>query len=931
VSSRKSIKPGDATQADVTGAAGRSTIPADSGDASAPLTELPRNERRYAIVGEHKAGGQGRILEAEDRWLHRRVALKAPLGQTSGSEARFVREAMVTARMQHPAIVPVYDAGRDEKGRPFFAMKLVQGSSLRDVIAKRTTLDERLALLPNVIGVVEAIAYAHSQGVIHRDLKPSNVLIGPFGETVVIDWGLAKTLDDPDDVDVEEDTDPAASRSSSDLTRQGDIVGTPQYMAPEQAAGQAADERADVYALGAMLYELLSGDAPYPVDSGKVLEAVVAGPPSRISTRQPGVPEDLAAIVDKAMARRREDRYPTAAQLVDDLQRFQTGRLLASRRYSAWQRAQRWVLKHRALVAFLVLLVATIAIAGWRVVGERNRARDARDLLLLAQARQAMMRDPTLALAWLRRYPKDGAHAAEARALAMDAVSRGVAWRVWAYEEDHETLRAHFSDSGKQFVVNGQGRLHLFDVELGRASPPYDFPDGKYFASDQNDQPALTNSLSDPFFKLWGGQDERKSNAAECTDGTAAAVSDDDRWSACGRPDLGIELRENGVRVDLQGHTRKPAALEFSRDGTLLGSVSDRTVRIWKLAPLASVVLGEIARDIVLSPDGHTLAALREGHGLVLLDLGTGKVRGDCSTLGGVRRLAWSADSKRLAVATDRGLRVLDATACTVIKKDESDVIDLAWEPHGTRLATVAKAGGIKLWQPSGEFQALPGYYAVAFAEDGKSLATGGDLDVHVIDLAGGAERRLSSHHQPIQRVAFAGGHLVSSAPDGLVLWDAAGKPIQLASENARGFEFSPDGRWLAAAFDGAVRIYDLAAARGYDLVGATGRADHVHFSTGGEQVGVASTDDGAIRVWDVRTRRLAAVLRQQAPVRDLAFLPGAALLGAGQDGLRRFALTDAPAAPDDPAALAGWIDGHTTATLDVLAPESPIDLEDTH
>ena len=918
----------DATPADVTGAAGRSTIPAAPDDTSAPLVELPRNERRYAIVGEHKAGGQGRILEAEDRWLHRRVALKAPLGLSSGSEARFVREAMVTARMQHPAIVPVYDAGRDAQGRPFFAMKMVHGHSLRDVIAKRRTLDERLALLPNVIAVVEAIAYAHSQGVIHRDLKPSNVLIGPFGETVVIDWGLAKTLDEPDDVvDQESDTDPVASRSSSDLTRQGDIVGTPQYMAPEQAAGQAADERADVYALGAMLYELLSGDAPYPIDSGKVLEAVVAGPPAPIGKKQPGVPEDLAAIVDRAMARRREERYPTAAQLVDDLQRFQTGRLLASRRYSAWQRAQRFIAKHRALVAFLILLVATIAIAGWRVVGERNRARDARDLLLLAQARQAMTRDPTLALAWLRRYPKDGAHAAEARALAMDAVARGVAWRVWPYEEDHE-LRARFSPTGKLFVVNGEGRLHLFDVERGHKSPPYPVPDGKYFAFDHEGQPALAKSLVDRFYDPWPGQGERRSNVTQCADGETEAVSDDDRWTACGLPDYGVELRYQGMRRELLGHLRTPAALDFSRDGKWLGSASGREVRIWRVTPSGAPVANELARAIDLSPDGRTLAIERESHGLALLDLASGKPRGDCSAVTGVRRLAWSPDSQKLAAATESGLRLLDGASCRAIQTDTGEVVDLAWDARGTRLATVAKAGGLKLWQ-GGESTQRAGQYAVAFAPDGNHLATGGDLDVHLVDLGGGPERPLRWHRQPIQQVAFgAAGTLASSALDGLVLWDAAGRPTVLAVENARAFEFSPDGRWLAAAFDGAVRLYDTRAPQGWPLVGLVGRADHVHFSLDGAQIGVVA-DDGAVRVWEVQSRRLIAVFRQQPPVRDLAFLPGGALIAAGRDGLRRFALTDAQTAPDDPAALAGWIDNYTSATLETLLPEAPIDLED--
>jgi len=192
-----------------------------------------------------------------------------------------------------------------------------------------------------VIAVADAIAYAHSQRIIHRDLKPANVLVGDFGETVVIDWGLAKDLADDTDHDTALGTPAREATAGSPLTVAGEVLGTPVYMAPEQAQAHALDERADVYAIGAILYEVLSGVWPRRgIDTAQVIAQLIAGAPvTPIEVEQPDVPPDLAAIVRKAMAHDREDRYRTAGELAADLRRFQTGRLVAAHHYS---RTTRW-------------------------------------------------------------------------------------------------------------------------------------------------------------------------------------------------------------------------------------------------------------------------------------------------------------------------------------------------------------------------------------------------------------------------------------------------------------------------------------------------------------------------------------------------------------------------------------------------------------
>ena len=212
----------------------------------------------YVRIDEYARGGLGRIIRARDQRTGRSVAIKEMLADNTDAGARFVREAMVTANLQHPAIVPVYEVGQWPDGKPFYAMKLVRGRALSDEIAAIADLDGRLGLLSHVAAVADALAYAHGERVIHRDLKPQNVLVGAFGETVVIDWGLARGLDEADST-----APPHFASAAHGQTHVGAILGTPSYMAPEQARGERADERTDVYAIGAILYHVLAGRPPH--------------------------------------------------------------------------------------------------------------------------------------------------------------------------------------------------------------------------------------------------------------------------------------------------------------------------------------------------------------------------------------------------------------------------------------------------------------------------------------------------------------------------------------------------------------------------------------------------------------------------------------------------------------------------------------------
>jgi tetratricopeptide (TPR) repeat protein len=342
------------------------------------------HEEEYRIERELARGGMGRILLATDR-QGRRVAVKVLLNPGEANTERFVREMQITARLQHPAIVTLHEAGRWPSGEPFFTMKLVEGSSLTEALEAASSLRARLELVPRLIAATDALAYAHHHGVIHRDLKPSNILLGAFGETVVIDWGLARVQRSRG---AESGVSPTESNERTldtpdDLTLAGTALGTPAYMPPEQARGLAVSERSDVYGLGAILYHLLSGGPPYVGTSARdVIERVLAGPPRPLESRVPAMPADLGAIVRKAMMSDPADRYPSAREMADDLRRFSAGQLVSAYAYPLGMLARRWLHKHRAVLgmtAALLVLGATLAVLSVvRIIHERQRAEEQR-------------------------------------------------------------------------------------------------------------------------------------------------------------------------------------------------------------------------------------------------------------------------------------------------------------------------------------------------------------------------------------------------------------------------------------------------------------------------------------------------------------------------------------------------------------------------
>jgi len=306
------------------------------------IVELPDTAgTRYDVVEPIARGGMGVVFRARDRELDREVALKVLSVRDTGPDvrARMLTEARILARLEHPGIVPVHDVGVLADGRTYYAMKLIRGSRLDDYARAHPNLGERLRVFDRVC---EAVAFAHSEGIVHRDLKPENVMVGAYGEVLVLDWGVAKLLrgeaSGVADAGQAPDSSPTGAAHGAGVfvvarstTGSGAVIGTPGYMAPEQARGESAqaDPRSDVYALGAMLGFLTR-------DAG-----------DRAALRR------LRAIIDRATAEDPGSRYPNASSLADDVARFATGEAVSAYRERWPERARRVAARHRIAIGLV--------------------------------------------------------------------------------------------------------------------------------------------------------------------------------------------------------------------------------------------------------------------------------------------------------------------------------------------------------------------------------------------------------------------------------------------------------------------------------------------------------------------------------------------------------------------------------------------------
>ena len=355
---------------------------------------------RFQKIRPHAEGGLGQVFVALDDELNRQVALKQIQDQLSGdldARQRFMLEAEITGGLEHPGVVPVYGLGIHEDGQPYYAMRFIRGESMQSAIeslhsdeagrspSKTDRMFETRKLLSRVIDVCQAIGYAHSRGVLHRDIKPDNIMLGKFGETLVVDWGLARVSDAEEHATGEDTALRPASSVDAAATEMGSVVGTLAFMSPEQAAGDISkvDTRSDVFSLGATLYALLVG-RPAMTSEGpdgkkrsisEILEAIQQGEFKSTREASPTTPKPLAAICDRAMSTDADSRYATAVELAEDIERWLADEPVSAYQETALERARRWLKRHQSLAASggAVTFVSILGLASFSfVLNEKN-------------------------------------------------------------------------------------------------------------------------------------------------------------------------------------------------------------------------------------------------------------------------------------------------------------------------------------------------------------------------------------------------------------------------------------------------------------------------------------------------------------------------------------------------------------------------------
>jgi WD40 repeat protein len=788
------------------------------------ITTPPVESHRRYVFGEVvAAGGLGVIRRAEDRRLGRVIAVKQLIRDSPVAQRRFALEAAITARLQHPAIVPLYDLGWSDSGEPFYCMKLVDGETLDAKIQATTDIAGRLRLLEHVIAVADAIAYAHEQQIIHRDLKPANVLVGRFGETVVIDWGLAKDLSGQ----VEVETDDADTATPAHLTAAGAVLGTLRYMAPEQARGEDVDVRSDVYSLGAMLYHVLAGQPPFANAVGPhAVKRVIEGELEPLPTIDPRIPRELAAVAHRALALKPAERYASAGEFAEDLRRFSAGRFVSAHAYSLVEMLRLWIGRHRTIVLItalaLVALAVTVTVAFVRVQQERDTANTARDqtleaeaerraqlyesLLVQAQARQQTIEpgqrhDSLNAIQDAARLAKDRGDFADQQPILRDLaiaslarvdVRRTKRWRAGAYggaSFDGRFEHVAVPLRGNTFSV----RRVADDVELFQIPDPnYDtwYLDARYHAGDGHLHLHYANRGVRAHWHVFDVRGpvpvERPHlhdiHAFETGDGRTAWHVGDDGHLVAVDVESGRVQRRLTTRIDPSQVTQ----VVVHPDGghVAVGDGARKHIHFVDLNADSLLSTVPLEGDAWAWGDVDMFAVGEQRH-VSLWDPLTGREHGE---LGGYDNLVVDLEfhpGRRILGSSswDGTSRFWDVAARREVLRLDGDFIRFRADGRGIAIQQLAD---LELWDFTGDdfLRSLPAWSrTVAFSADGRHLAVVGNRGVELWDLAAFQRVGRLNDGRCNGALFYLNGEslLTHCENDGISLWPLAPTPIGLA------------------------------------------------------------------------------------------------------------------------------------------------------